>query len=284
MKHNWHIKQISQQVSKLTFNNLRSGDVRYALLMSDEHWDNKHSDHKTIHEHHTEAVIKDAPIFKFGDTLCLMQGKWDKRKSEEQIREEHRGSDYLNKVIRTANKFYKPYKEQIALITYGNHETAILKHHDFDVLQELTEKLDCKLGSYQGFVTFEFKFSSSNTSVALDLCYHHGYGGGGEVTRGLIDNSRTRGQYDADIFYSGHIHRKNQDINLMTRINNNGRVVKKEQLFLRGSCYKHECDGGNGWHIEGGRAARPLGGWWLQFTCRSNSAGERIVGVKAIAT
>jgi hypothetical protein len=210
-----------------------------------------------------------------------MQGKWDKRKSYSQLRPEHRGDDYFNKVGNTAAKFYSPYKEQIALISYGNHETAIIKHHDYDILKVLTEKLGCHLGSYQGFVTFAFEFNGTRETVALDLCYHHGYGGGGEVTRGMIDNSRTRGQYDADIFYSGHIHRKNMDSNVMTRLSRSGKIIKKDQIFLRGSCYKQECEGGNGWHIEGGRAARPLGGWWLQFTYRYVGK-SRIIGVKAI--
>lgn len=281
MKHNWKIKRINQQVHKITFEDMKIGESRYALLMSDEHWDNQHSDHALIRQHHEEAVIKDAPILKFGDTLCLMQGKWDKRKSSSQLRKEHIGENYLNKVTKTAAKFYKPYKENIALITYGNHETAILKHHDYDVLEPLTEELGCHLGSYQGFIIFNFQFESTTASVTLDLCYHHGYGGGGEVTRGMIDNSRTRGQYDADIFYAGHIHRKNMDANVLTRINSAGRIIKKDQVFLRGSCYKQECDGGNGWHVEGGRAARPLGGWWLQFTYRA-CHGDRIISVKAI--
>jgi hypothetical protein len=97
------------------------------------------------------------------------------------------------------------------------------------------------------------------------LHYHHGYGGGGEVTRGMIDNSRTRGQYSADIYISGHIHRRNSDENVMISVNNYGRVVQKEQVFLRAGTYKREEIGGSGYHIEKGRSARPVGGWWLDF-------------------
>ncbi len=261
---NWTIKQISKESYECRFRIRNVRDACSILLMSDEHWDNKHCDRRVLKEHHEEAVKKGAPIFKFGDTLCLMQGRWDKRKSESELRPEHRGSDYLNKVKNTAVDWYKPYSANIALVTRGNHEESIIFKHDYDILQELTKELGCHYGNYRGFVRFVFEIPNRGVT-SFTLCWHHGYGGGGEITRGMIDNSRTRGQYLADVYYSGHIHRKNFDENVVLALDGSLEVIEKQQLFLRGSCYKRE---DSYYHIANGRAARPLGGWWLNVEFR----------------
>lgn len=279
---NWTIKELSKESYECTFRLKSVRDQVSILLMSDEHWDNKHCNRAVLKEHHEEAVKKGAPIFKFGDTLCLMQGRWDKRKSESELRQEHRGHDYLNKVKNTAAAWYKPYQGNIALITEGNHENSIIYKHDYDILQELAEKLCCYHGAYRGFVRFKFEFNNSPSADAtFDLCWHHGYGGGGEVTRGLIDNSRTRGQYYADVYYSGHIHRKNADENTMTELNRVGQLQEKTQWFLRGSCYKQE---DSYYHIGSGRAARPLGGWWLNVSFKYPKGCSRKVIITPVPT
>jgi hypothetical protein len=239
--------------------------------MSDEHFDNAECDRALLKRHHDEARARNAPIFKFGDIFCAMQGKWDKRSDQDQLRPEHRGNNYLDKLVNTAGDWFAPYADHIALITPGNHETAIIGRHNTNLTERLLVKLREKteiphLGDFWGFVQFRFKFNDGpGNYVTKNLCYHHGYGGGGEVTRGLIDNNRTRGQYGADIFYSGHIHRRNADENIVTEVNNAGRICRRVQLFLRGGTYKNET---RGWHAEKGRAARPLGGYWLHFKAR----------------
>jgi len=236
------------------------------LLMSDEHWDNKLCKLDVLKRHHEEAVQKKALIFKFGDTFCAMQGKWDKRADAEQLRKEHRGNNYLDNLVNTAADWYKPYAKNIALIGMGNHEQSIVDRHQTNLIDRLTSQLGVKQGGYWGYVTFRFSYHKK--LQIKKLFYHHGYGGGGEVTRGLIDNNRTRGQYNADIFYSGHIHRRNMDENIITDVTSKGNIVQREQLFLRGSTYKNET---SGWHSAGGRASRPIGGWWIEFSCTRTS-------------
>jgi hypothetical protein len=256
-----------RQVHRVIFENVTSGWEGWMLLQTDEHWDNKECDLKMLRQHHEQAVEKNAPILKFGDTYCAMQGKWDRRADQNQLREEHRGNCYLDKLVDTAGDWYAPYAKQIALITPGNHETSIVQHHQTDLTERLAERLrqesgsSIHVGGYWGYVRIQFE---ANKTVSKTLHYHHGYGGGGEVTRGFIDNNRTRGQYDADIYISGHIHRRNMDENIMTRLQGN-KIIRQEQLFLRGATYKREV---NGWHAERGRSARPIGAWWLRFRCK----------------
>jgi hypothetical protein len=286
----WSIEEISRQVHRITFYNAKAGAEFWVLLMSDEHWDNAECVRSILTRHHEEAVARHAPIFKFGDLFCAMQGKWDKRADQNQLRPEHRGNTYLDKLVNTAGNYYSPYADSIALITPGNHEQSIVDRHQTNLTERLITILREKssvphLGDYWGFVKFRFTDSAKsaihggyNNAVNKDLCYHHGYGGGGEVTRGLIDNNRTRGQYNADIFYSGHIHRRNVDENLITEVNRHGKIIIRQQIFLRGSTYKNET---RGWHATGGRAARPIGGYWLKFTVRQTHT-ERVIEMQEI--
>jgi len=133
----------------------------------------------------------------------------------------------------------------------------------------------CK-GGYWGFVKISAELGGKIAQFTLN--YHHGYGGGGEVTRGLIDNNRTRGQYEADVYVSGHIHRRNMEENIMTRLSRNT-IVRHKQLFLRCPSYKDETDG---WHAEKGRAARPLGAWWLIVKATRFTDGPRELDFTAL--
>lgn len=268
---NWTIKQLAApNAHQLEFEipNVRRAEA-WVLLQSDEHWDNKLCKLDVLKEHHKLAKERNAPIFKFGDTFCAMQGKWDKRADQNQLREEHRGNNYLDKLVNTAAEWYAPYAENIALIGHGNHESSIAQRHQTCLLDRFAQKLKDKgsqvlIGGFWGFVKIGFR-RCGFLDASKVLFYHHGYGGGGEVTRGLIDNSRTRGQYLADIYYSGHIHRANSDENILTCLSHNGDIQQREQIFLRGSTYKDEGKSVAGWHCSTGKAARPIGGYWLHL-------------------
>jgi UDP-2,3-diacylglucosamine pyrophosphatase LpxH len=292
MKHTapWNITQHAPSVFELRFTQPQ-GDV---LVVSDLHWDNAHCDRAALKRDLDEAVKRNAPILMIGDTFCLMQGKWDRRKDDSQMRPEHRGGNYFDRIVTTAADWFAPYARNIALITYGNHETSIIQHHETDILQRFDQALRDKcpqyrghVGAYAGFLKIavprkEGPRTQDRKACSKTLAWHHGYGGGGEVTRGLIDNSRTRGQAFADIYVSGHIHRRNLDENVITMLDQkNMNILQLTQWFLRAGTYKRE-DGSHkgemsGWHVEKGHTCRPMGGWWLPFrTSRTTRRGRQI--------
>ena len=285
----WTIQPTDTNAWRLDLGMPGSGTSRRILLLSDIHWDNAHCELGMLKETLEEAKKENCPIFSFGDLFCAMQGKWDPRSSQDALREEHRGGNYLDLLVGTAFDWFKPYAAQLALISPGNHETAILKRHQVDLTQQLVTLLRREgspaiAGTYWGFVVAQCLLGGRH-SDNVKLHYHHGYGGGGEVTRGLIDHSRTRGMYDADVFVSGHIHRRNVEENILTRVTARGKIHQQTQLFLRCSAWKDESN--SGWHVEKGRAARPIGGWWLELTTikkhtvRSNSYS---VTIRALPT
>lgn len=269
------MERIAPNSHRLTFD-LPFGAEQWALFMSDEHFDNKHCDLDLLTRHHEEAKERNAPIIKVGDIFCAMQGKWDKRADQNELRAEHRGNNYLDLLVDSAARYYAPFAENIAYVSSGNHESSIALRHQTNLIDRFVDGLRYRtghcpmIGAYSGFLTFAFKLNATNTASKV-AHLHHGYGGGGEVTRGMIDNNRTRGQYHADIYFSGHIHRRNEDENQIITVDRNGNVILVEQLFLRGSSYKAEGMEGSGWHTAQGRAARPLGGWWVKFTHRTRT-------------
>lgn len=278
----WKIERLGPEATRSTWHGLESGTRYHALLTSDHHVDNAHCDHALLRNHLAAAVEADAPIFAFGDVFCAMQGKWDKRSDTRELLPELRGNNYLDRLVDFATEFYRPYASYLAIISNGNHEDSIQMRHETDLIERLVQNLrsigsPVIRGRYMGFHAFQFvqKSKGKPLSLARTLCYHHGYGGGGEVTRGMIDQNRTRSQYDAHIFYSGHIHRRNRDENVVLSLDRSGNVIKRQQLFLRGGAYKDDSKGG--WQISRGQAARPLGGWWVRFGCHAQHNGRTLL-------
>jgi len=114
------------------------------------------------------------------------------------------------------------------------------------------------------------------------MYYNHGWGGGGPVTKGAIDYNRLAADVDADIYLMGHIHQLDQNISKRLSLTGCGRVRARRIHFVRSSTYKDEYgEGGTTWHIEKGRRARPLGGWWLTLSIVQTENGKNatVLGV-----
>ena len=263
----WTIERTDRQAHRITYQLPSVSGVSRLLILSDLHWDSAWCRRDILKRDLDQALETNTPVLIAGDLYDAMQGKWDPRKSQDQLRPEHRGGNYFDLLINTSVEWFAPYASVLALIGQGNHETSILQRHETNLLERLVallraqHKSPVELGGYWGYCLLQLKNISGN-SATKTIHYHHGYGGGGEITRGLIDHSRTRSQYDADIYISGHIHRRNSDENIMTRVTDRGVVYTVQQLFLRCGAYKEETEG---WHIEKGRAGRPVGGWWVEL-------------------
>lgn len=273
----WKITQSDTNAWRLETDFDGCGTVRRFLFLADLHWDNAHCRLDLLKATLDEAKAEGAPVFLFGDTFCAMQGKWDPRSSRSALREEHHTGSYLDSLVSTAVEWFKPYASSLAMISYGNHETSILKRHQVDLCQQLVGALrrdgsPVVCGTYWGFVVAQARLRQlQNQSATLKIHYHHGSGGGAEVTRGFIDHNRTRSMYgDFDVGVYGHIHRRNCDENIITTVTARGKIEQRPQLFLRCSTWKDESL--DGWHVQQGRAARPIGGWWLELVGHKQKA------------
>jgi hypothetical protein len=273
---NWTVDKV-RDVHEIKFNqSLKESGPQYILLTGDRHWDNPHSKRGLQKEHLELAKERNAPIIDIGDFFCAMQGKYDPRRNYDNLREEHKGEDYLGLLLDTAEDWFAPYASQFAVIGTGNHETAILKNNGLDLTRQLARKLRRSsgkdwpfAGGYGGYVKLSVR-PSGNTLRSILVKYYHGSGGGGPVTKGVIQTNR-RAVFlpDADVVVTGHIHEQWLVTMVRERVTRKGTISLSNQYHVSVPTYKDEYDKGEGgFHIERGRPPKPLGCVWMKLTPR----------------
>lgn len=268
----YSVEQKSRNVSVVRIPYRDKLDQRF-LLTGDRHWDNPMSNWQMQIRHLTQAKKFGAGIIDIGDFFCAMQGKFDKRANKSAIRSEHQVDDYLDSLVRTAGDFFEPYAKSFIMIGMGNHETSILKKHETNLTTNLVSQLRRAGGSvynggYSGWIVFEFLNQQTGEMTVIRLWYIHGYGGGGPVTRGVIQSNR-KAVYlpDAQIVLSGHTHDEWVVPISRTRLDSQYKTYIDEQTHIQVPTYKDEyADGFGGWHIETGKPPKPTGAIWLRFS------------------
>lgn len=247
---------------------------QWFLLRSDAHHDNLHANHEMERRHLEEAKARNAGILDFGDLFCCMQGRWDKRADQTQLREELRGPDYQDRLVKYCAQFYRHYAPNWILLGQGNHETAFQKRHETSLTERLAEHFRMAgspvvTGTYRGWVWFQFKIRGSQR-CSLTLHYTHGYGGGGPVTRDVIQTARQMVYLDADFMVSGHTHDQFHLPISRERLDQSGKPVLNDVNHIKCGGYKDEFSPGIGWANEKGLPPKPLGAYWLRFYCKSS--------------
>lgn len=208
-----------------------------------------------------QAQERDAGVICIGDWFDAMGGRNDKRAVKSTARKDDVVDNYFDSLVDHSVDYLRPYASNLVMFGDGNHETAILRHNETDLLERMTRELGCLHTGYSGFIRCLF---DANKKCSRRIYYHHGSGGGGPVTKGVIATNRRAASVDADIYLSGHIHEAWALENMVVSVSNKGEVVFNTQLHVQLPTYKQEYETG-GYHIERGRPAKPLGGYWLTF-------------------
>lgn len=256
----------------------KAGWEQWYLLQSDHHRDNPKCDTKLLLKHLNQAKEYNAQVLMFGDYFCAMQGKSDKRHNKGDVKVEHKRKDYFDALIETEIKFLSPFKNNIALIATGNHESAVLQRNETDLIKRLVEGLNYKggnvyKGGYGGYVKFMFERegSASNRS-SIVLKYRHSGGSLGGATKGVAGVDKMAKDFpDADIVVTGDNHEAWLVDVVRETVNASGKIVLKEQTHVKTPTYKEEYgDGYGGWHVERNAPPKPLGGMWLRFYVESD--------------
>jgi hypothetical protein len=241
------------------------------LLISDVHFDSPHCDRRLLTKHLDQAKSVGAGIIVVGDWFDAMGSKVDKRAHKEGTRQEHQRDNYFDVLVDDAADYLTPYRDNLVLMSDGNHETAITRHHETNLLERLCKVLGVAHGGYSGWI--RMMFGATGNRHTKRIYYHHGAGGGGPVTKGTINSHRRAASIDADIYLSGHIHESWYLENMMVKLNDNGRVTHTTQYHVQLPTYKQE-HGSSGYHIEKERPAKPLGGWWLHLRHDGSQVGS----------
>jgi predicted phosphodiesterase len=249
------------------------------LLLSDIHLDNPKCDRKLLAKHLDECRAQNGHVLMFGDVLCLMQGKKDRRASKGDIRPEHLGGNYFDLVFSEAAEFFKPWQDIILMAGDGNHETAVSNNQEIDPLENVVRLMrnngsNIEHMGYQGWIRFSFTQDNNSKTRRCMLFFHHG-AWGGIVTKGTMAGGRYAAVApDADVLVSGHNHERSVVAHSCYRVDQNGRAWVEQRWHVQCGTYKQEFGGTGGWAVERIVMPKSLGGIWLTLRPRTRGGVE----------
>lgn len=261
-------------VLTVRFTDISSGWEQWFLWSGDRHHDNVFCNRELEKKHLDQAKERNAFIIDVGDIFCAMQGKYDPRASREVLRPEDKVDKYLDSIIGHAAEDYAPYAANWLLIGEGNHDRNIEKRHGTNLVDRLVHELRKEHGSnvvhggYSGWIRFMFTMNKTRRQ-SINIKYHHGSGGGGPVTKGVISTARQSSYLgNADIVINGHTH----DAWILSLgrevLNGKGKVVRSKQDYIRTPGYMDEyfgSKGKKGFEIETWKPPKPIGAVWHRF-------------------
>ena len=228
------------------------------MIWGDPHIDSEYCDIKLFKKHLNYALENNIDMYCIGDLLDVMQGRNDPRRKNKQDKDH-----YFNWVIDYTVELLEPYKHLIKFIGYGNHETSVSKNNDIDLLQIIVNRLNDKggnieLGSYSGW--WQFKLNHTTSVYNYKVKYIHGFGGGGNRTKGVIQYTDVLVSCgDVDLIVMGHTHDKTEVTFEIEYLNQQGNIKYKSIECSRVPSYKNESIKGMGWHVERGAPPKPRG-------------------------
>jgi hypothetical protein len=244
---------------------------RYFLFISDVHLDSVHCDRVKLKKDLDLALERNAPVFIFGDLLDLMQGKYDPRSNKADLNPKYNTARYIDEVIMDVVEFLMPYKSIMTFYSPGNHETSVEKRIEYGIVDKICDKLGMSQGNYSGYIYCRFfTYFEDSTKIPLIIAFHHGYGGGGAVTRDSISTNR-KAVYlpDANVVISGHTHDRWIIPITRNRISRYGESVD-QQWHLKTGTYQNAPIDFNGYAIEKGLAPKAGAGIWMKYTIGSD--------------
>lgn len=210
-------------------------------LFSDIHFDSPDCDKETLKLHLDYCLQDKRYIMINGDLFDAILLKDQKRAVPHLV---ERADNQLNVKLEETAHFLTPYKDQILLISRGNHEESIIKYSGIDLLQMLTTMLNAgnkhqiQYGNYANFI--RISWTKGTRAVAkYNIFAHHGAGGSAPVTKGMIDFSRLSKGVNADLIWCGHKHNSIVDYSdPIMYIDNNGKVVLKNRQLIQTPSYQ----------------------------------------------
>ena len=283
-----HVEELSENVHLFEYNGVRSGDVVPTLFCSDIHLDSIGCKRDILKRHFDEIKQANGLIFIFGDLLDVMGSYGDRRLQREDIDPQfiQHGRTYLDLVAEYTIEFLKPYAQNIALISYGNHEKTINKFHNHDILRSivwalnLEQGVNIQLGAYSGWVFLRMKRGNSNNSQVCNIHYHHGFGGNAKRSKGMLDVQIEAMKYpDAHILVRGHTHQKWYDPSTARmRITPKGRIYKDKIKYIQSGSYVDGIgEGKSGWPVEKNFNPTDIGGWFVDFKLKKSNSEAYII-------
>ena len=261
------------------------GETQEYVLISDLHLDHPKTDQKRVWRFMDAAQKRGAKFLINGDTLCIMQGRNDKRGSKSEVRPEHQSTAYFDAVAIDIAQRLAPYAANIAYIGDGNHETAVIKHNEVDVLGHMIHRLNTDhggqvvRGGYHGYLIMRFT-DTSGGGTRTHVIYHHHGKYGGEVTKGALGVNRYAAIHpSANTVWSGHTHDAWYIEHPQMHLLANGEVVTKSQYHIKTGTAKDEFNVPGGFGVE--RLNKPAAlTMWSMTMGRVHDDGKAVLNIQ----
>ena len=138
---NYSAKTYANNYHKFTLYKSEMGEFPTLYHFSDVHFDNPKCDREAFFRHLKRCKEEKALLTIAGDFFCLMNGKYDPRRSKTGIRDEYNYDEYLDLIINDAASKLAPFAHHILMISNGNHETAIWNKLGTSPIDRLVERL-----------------------------------------------------------------------------------------------------------------------------------------------
>ena len=254
-------------------------DERRVMLSSDWHYDSTLGDLDLLKKHLHQAEEWQAPVVVAGDLLDVMQSHHDPRRSIEELKRKYAVASYLDAIVADAAEFLAGFDIPAYVLTLGNHETAILKNADTNLIDRIAADLryihhkNAISAGYWGYLRLRFAYTKGADQAVKTLYWHHGKSTSAPVTKGVIQVARQAVYIqDADIVLNGHNHQAYTMPVQVERINSKTYEPYTETIwYLRTPGYKKspgESQSVWGFGAEKHRAPTPKGCLFLDMQYR----------------
>lgn len=246
------------------------------MLTSDVHYDSVVCDLDLFTKHLKLAEEAQSPVLIAGDLLDAMQGKWDPRRQPEELKHDYAVSAYYDAIVMDCARYLAKFDIPLYILCLGNHETAVLKNSNTDLLGNVAYQLRVEHGKqaeamgYWGYLRIMFKYNKGGGGASKMLYWHHGTSTSAPVTKGMIQVNRQGVYlYDVDYVLNGHNHQSYSTPLPVERINKITMQPYTETIwYLRTPGYKKSSADSNevwGFGAEKHRAPTPRGCMFLNL-------------------
>ena len=240
------------KANKLSDNVIRldvNGKDVQILWIADAHTDSLH-----VYRTRIKAMMNNYPnayIVMGGDFSDNMQNVGDKRATKGEDR--YNRPQYLNSIIDDLYDFYSLYAERILSFNLGNHESAAIRHHGFDVQLSLVSllnaqhKTNIQIGDFAGYVRLVFTHNASKKYQYLIYYSHKPISINSKSTRQIL-----AARYpSANMYITEHIHQPEAIPFKVETVNFNDRVEYYTKWYIKAPTLKAEHEGvKRGYHHE----------------------------------
>lgn len=180
-------------------------------------------------------------------------------------------------------KSLTPIKNQILGTLGGNHEATLKKMASYDAVAVIAEGLEIKQLTDPSYMIL--RFHNGGKSMLIRLWLSHGcFMGGGKFRGSKVNNLEAKaGQFEADIYLSGHTHDRWVTSRTNLVITDRGLIKENRKIFCNTGSFVDSYTQGesDSWVSRSGFPPMTPGCIRIDFYLKRNTKGGRYIDIHA---